>query len=135
MLLTAMGAVLFCADQMERLGSSLLWKRPHMFIQFAASLQHPLDSPQMLDQSNMRAMLAICEWPQSQVLSFRARNLKWYTNLALELKSDELALRRQMNPQVQAVLNGKRLLLFKRVCEDAMVGDLAFSGTDRGFSD
>ena len=77
----------------------------------------------MLDQSNMRAMLAIREWPQSQVLSFRARNLKWYTNLALELKSDELALRRQMDPQVQAVLNGKRLLLFKQMCEDAMVGD------------
>ena len=100
-----------------------VYRSPEEFIQFVSRLQHPLDSPQLLDASNMRAMLAIRDWKQAEILAFRAQSLRWYTDLAVQLKEDECQLRKQMDPQVEAVLKGNRLLLFKQMCFDAGVGD------------
>ena len=100
-----------------------VYRSPEEFLKFASQLQHPLDSPQLLDPSNMKAMLAIRDWPVADVLAFRARNLRWYTDLAVKLQEEEQQLRNNLDPQVAAVLKGKRLMLFQKMCEDAGVQD------------
>ena len=50
-----------------------VYRSPEEFIQFVSRLQHPLDSPQLLEASNMRAMLAIRDWEQAEILTFRHR--------------------------------------------------------------
>ena len=35
---------------------------PDEFLQMASGLQHPLDSPQLVDEVNLRSMLAIRDW-------------------------------------------------------------------------
>ena len=49
--------------------------------------------------------------------------MKHYTKLAVSLMEDEKNLRNSMDPQVNAVLSGKRLKLFEQMCLDAGVSD------------
>ena len=96
---------------------------PEEFLRMAATLQHPLDSPQLVDESNLRAMLAIRDWTEAQLAEFRTKNLRHYTKLAVDLMEDEKELRAGMDPQVNEVLRGKRLKLFQQMCADAGVAD------------
>ena len=96
---------------------------PDEFLQMASGLQHPLDSPQLVDEVNLRSMLAIRDWSEADILAFRAKSLKHYTKLAVSLMEDEKNLRNSMDPQVNAVLSGKRLKLFEQMCLDAGVSD------------
>ena len=86
-----------------------VYRTPDEFIEFASGLQHPLDSPQVLEPANLRAMLAIRDWPASEVVAFRASNLRKYTNLAVKLMDEEKQLRETMDPQVNDVAERKAL--------------------------
>eukprot|EP00435_Cladocopium_sp_Y103_P048940 s2442_g14.t1 len=101
---------------------------PDEFLSIAAGLQHPLDSPQLVDSVNLRAMLAIRDWSEADILSFRARSLRHYTQLAVDLMEQEKTLRASMDPQVSEVLKGKRLKLFQQMCIDAGVDDESLFG-------
>ena len=104
------------------------------FVDIAAHLQHPLDSPQLVDASNLRSMLAIRDWSEAEVAMFRVKSLRHYSQLALDLREDEKVLRSGMDPQVNEVLRGKRLLLFKHMCLDAGVNDeMLFEELTAGF--
>lgn len=100
-----------------------LHRSPEEFLELAKGLQHPLDSPLRLESGNCKAIHAITEWKHSDVMSFRVEQLKKYTSLAQELQSEEKNIRHGMDEGVSAVLKGKRLALFKRMAEDAGVGD------------
>lgn len=100
-----------------------VYRSPEEFLRLAATLQHPLDSPQLVEPSNLRAILAIRDWPAADVAAFRARALKHYMQVAVNLMEEENNLRQSMDPQVNEVLAGKRLCLFKQMCSDAGVGD------------
>ena len=95
---------------------------PDEFIDRAALLKRPLDSPQLVDQANLEAMVAIRDWSASDVATFRRKRLKHYMALAMDLMDDEKCLSENMDHQVNSVLGGKRLKLFQRMCEDADVG-------------
>ena len=100
-----------------------VYRSPEEFLRLAATLQHPLDSPQLVESSNLRAILAIRDWPAADVVAFRAKALKHYMQVAVDLMVEEKSLRQSMDPQVNEVLAGKRLCLFKQMCNDAGVGD------------
>ena len=85
-------------------------------------LKRPLDSPQLVDQANLEAIVAIRDWSASDVATLRRKRLKHYMALAMDLMDDEKCLRENMDHQVNSVLGGKRLKLFQRMCEDADVG-------------
>ena len=104
------------------------------FLAFATTLIHPLDSPQAVDQPNLRAIISIRDWDKSEVVAFRANTLKRYLGLARSLSADEENFRRGLDKQVNDVLCGKRLLLFKQMCIDAKVGDESlFDELTQGF--
>ena len=100
-----------------------VYRSPAEFISFASTLVHPLDSPQMLDPSNLKAILAIRDWSHSEVASFRAKKLKYYIGMVESLASEEKVFGGTLDGQVNEVLAGKRLLVFKQMCADANVGD------------
>ena len=68
--------------QISELG---VYRTPDEFLAFAATLVHPLDSPQIVDQSNLRAIISVRDWDKSEVASFRANALKRYLTLARSL--------------------------------------------------
>ena len=111
-----------------------VYRTPEEFLAFSTTLIHPLDSPQAVDQSNLRAIISIRDWDNSEVVAFRANNLRRYLDLAQFLSADEQTFRRGLDEQVNEVLSGKRLLLFKQMCIDAKVGDESlFDEMTQGF--
>ena len=110
-------------DEEMQISEFGVYYTPEEFLGMAATLQHPLDSPQLVDDSNLRAMLAIRDWTEAQVAEFRTKNLRYYTKLAVNLMEEEKELRASMDPQVNEVLRGKRLKLFQQMCTDAGVAD------------
>ena len=64
-----------------------VYRSPEEFLRLAATLQHPLDSPQLVEPSNLRAILAIRDWPAADVMAFRARALKHYMQVAVNMMS------------------------------------------------
>ena len=53
-----------------------VFRSPSEFLMMASLLQHPLHSPQLVESSNLRAILAVRDWSTAEMISFRARSLK-----------------------------------------------------------
>ena len=96
---------------------------PLEFFQRTLALEHPLDTPQLVDRSNLRAICFIRDNSIADVKLFRARQLKRFTERAAALAGQERALKESLDPDVCRVLEGKRLLLFKEMALEAGVGD------------
>eukprot|EP00435_Cladocopium_sp_Y103_P067316 s126_g29.t2 len=96
---------------------------PLEFLRRATQLEHPLDTPQLVDRSNLRAILFIRDNSPAHVAKFRVEQLKRFSKRALELSADEAALKRSLDPDVEKILHSKRLLLFKEMADEAGVGD------------
>ena len=100
-----------------------VFRSPWDFFLRALEVEHPLDTPQLVDQGNLKAMAFIRDHSAADVAMFRAQKLKRFTKRAAELKSQEDELKATLDADVRAVLKGKRLLLFKEMAEQASVGD------------
>ena len=86
-------------------------RSPERFLQDALQLTHPFDNPLIV-----------------------LGQLRKYLRLAVELSSDEARLHEGLRPDLEPVLQGKRLLLFKAMMEDAGVADpLLFQHMVDGF--
>ncbi|CAE7725753.1 unnamed protein product, partial [Symbiodinium sp. CCMP2592] len=77
-----------------------IYATPEEFVQRARALQHPM------------------------VASLRASFLEHVTHLTEKLRPDEEALHRSFSPELQKVLKGKRLLLFKTLLEEYRYDDV-----------
>ena len=109
-------------------------RTPEEFFEMAKCVEHPLDSPQQVDVSNMRAILAHKNLEPLQIANFRNEQLRKYMRRAIDLANDERALRATLNPDVNKVLEGKRLLLFNEMAKEAGVNDpLLFQELQEGF--
>ena len=100
-----------------------VFRSPWEFFQRTLEIEHPLDSPQQVDPSNLRAILFTRDHSAAEVALFRTKQLKRFARRAAELSNDEAKLRASLDPDVSAVLAGKRLLLFKEMPIEANVGD------------
>eukprot|EP00435_Cladocopium_sp_Y103_P010164 s6141_g2.t1 len=100
-----------------------VYRSPWEFFMNTLEVEHPLDSPQLVDRSNLRAILFIRDHPASYVASYRAKQLKRFIRRASELSTEEAQLKKSMDVDVSSVLHNKRLLLFKEMAIEAGVGD------------
>ena len=100
-----------------------VYSSPWEFFQKTLAVEHPLDTPQLVERSNLRAMLFIRDHSPAEVALFRTAQLKKFTLRAAELTEQEHKLKASLDPDVRSVLQGKRLLLFKEMAEQAQVGD------------
>ena len=117
---------------------------PAEFIGQARDLVHPFEQPPPLEDVTLQLIFDWATLGCEAIRSRRRAALDHYGRLAAELEPQEAALRARGDPHVQAILAGKRLLLFKRMLEDTghpdgrlpedmlegfpLVGDLADSG-------
>ena len=108
---------------------------PTTFLRRALELEHPLDTPQLVDKSNLKAILFIRDKSVADVKLFRARQLKRFSERAKQLAKQEATLKESLDTDVGAVLASKRLLLFKEMADEAQVGDASlFDELIKGFS-
>ena len=96
---------------------------PLEFFKRTLELEHPLDTPQLVDRSNLRAICFIRDHSIADVKLFRARQLKRFTERAAALAGQEKHLKDSLDPDVRKVLESKRLLLFQEMAQEAGVGD------------
>eukprot|EP00435_Cladocopium_sp_Y103_P035766 s4108_g9.t1 len=108
---------------------------PLEFLRRATLLEHPLDTPQLVDRSNLRAILFIRDHFPAHVAKFRVEQLKRFSKRAVELSAEEATLKGSLDPDVERILHTKRLLLFKEMADEAGVGDDSlFSELKSGFT-
>ena len=101
----------------------------------ALKVEHPLDTPQLVDKSNLRAIVFLRDHSVAQVKLFRAKQLRRFVERAESLKHEEEALKATLDEDVRGVLAPKRLLLFKEMMEEAGVGDKGlFEELTQGFA-
>eukprot|EP00435_Cladocopium_sp_Y103_P025006 s735_g6.t1 len=96
---------------------------PMEFIEKAKQLKHPFDVPLPLDDANMSSIASILHNGPAKVASYRTGMLNHYINRAKALHSDELALHRKLNKDIQPVMKSKRILLFQEMLSDAGITD------------
>ena len=112
-----------------------VFRSPWEFFHKTLEVEHPLDSPQLVDLNNLRAIRFIRDHEASEVAMFRVKQLKRFTNRAKELACQESELKASLDPDVRTVLSDKRLLLFKEMAHEAGVGDEGlFDEFVKGFS-
>lgn len=112
-----------------------IFRSPWDFFSRTLEIEHPLDSPQLVDKDNLRAMIFIRDHTAAEVATFRTKQLKRFMDRAIALSDDEKALKESLDPDVRSVLHGKRLLLFKEMALEAQVGDeTLFDELVEGFS-
>ncbi|CAJ1459680.1 unnamed protein product, partial [Effrenium voratum] len=90
------------------------------FLQDALQLTHPFDNPLIVSEQNRCTISSVSP---ADAAEWRLGQLRKYLRLAVELSSDEARLHEGLRPDLVPVLQGKRLLLFKAMMEDAGVAD------------
>ncbi|CAE7239607.1 unnamed protein product [Symbiodinium sp. CCMP2592] len=101
-----------------------IYATPEEFVQRARALQHPMAGPSVVTDSFKRALFANLTKTPAEVASLRASFLEHVTHLTEKLRPDEEALHRSFSPELQKVLKGKRLLLFKTLLEEYRYDDV-----------
>ncbi|CAJ1438941.1 unnamed protein product [Effrenium voratum] len=91
--------------------------------QDALQLTHPFDNPLIVSEQNRCTINWISSVSPADAAEWRLGQLRKYLRLAVELSSDEARLHEGLHPDLEPVLQGKRLLLFKAMMEDAGVAD------------
>ena len=94
------------------------------FLQAAQRLQHPFDKRLPLPCDVGSAIFKILTEGPTQIQQQRLDSIKRYTALATELEGAEGKLHRSLSKGVAKVINGKRILLFKRMLEDIAYDDM-----------
>ena len=112
-----------------------VFSSPWDFLGRALRVEHPLDTPQLVDRSNLRAIVFLRDHSAADVKLYRATQLRRFVTRAELLMKEEEALKATLDKDVRAVLEPKRLLLFKEMAEEANVGDKGlFDELIHGFS-
>ncbi|CAJ1329922.1 unnamed protein product [Effrenium voratum] len=93
------------------------------FLQDALQLTHPFDNPLIVSEQNRCTINWLSSVSPADAAEWRLGQLRKYLRLAVELSSDEARLHEGLHPDLVPVLQGKRLLLFKAMMEDAGVAD------------
>ena len=108
----------------ERVDVSLgVYHTPSEFIQQAMSLTHPFDRSEGLDDEFILVMFELLSEGFGEV--FRRRDVAFakYESLMRSLENGEYDVHRSLPPEKEEILKDKKLLLFKKMCEDANVKD------------
>lgn len=100
-----------------------IFRTPAEFVDEALQLQHPFDGQAMVSDHAKRAIFLNLTKGRAGMAEIRKEFFDHYTQMAENLQSDESAIHSSLDPQHERILKDKRLLLFKQMCQDAMVED------------
>ena len=91
---------------------------PVDFVCKAVEAGHPRDLLAQVSDLIQDTVVANFHKPPHLLASERALFLKKYSNLAVEMKAEELKLRYHMPPHIRELMSGKRLALWGKMLED-----------------
>ena len=94
-----------------------IYATPLEFVDRARALQHPMAGPSVVSDSFKKALFANLTRSPSDIVRSRASFMDKVTALVEKLQPAEDALHASFPPELQRVLKGKRLLLFKELLE------------------
>lgn len=92
--------------------------------QATLQLQHPMDMQVPIPDILQEAMFNVLTMGAAKILEMRALQCKRILRLVSDLDADEKKLHEGMPKDVQSVLRGKRILLWKRLLEETNFPDL-----------
>ncbi|CAE7237649.1 unnamed protein product [Symbiodinium sp. CCMP2456] len=94
-----------------------IYATPAEFVERARALQHPMAGPSSVTDSFKKALFANLTRSPVDIVRARASFMEKVKNLADQLQPDEEKLHASFSPELQSVLKGKRLLLFRKLLE------------------
>jgi hypothetical protein len=100
-----------------------VFRTPQEFLNEALGLRHPFNLPVSGDGDNIETIAKVLQLGKLGTMKFRLQQVQKYRALASELEGEEKLLHDNMHPDLQSVMRQKRILLFKRMMEDAGVVD------------
>ena len=89
------------------------------FVTEALKLQHPIDTLFDLDDSIYRSIHFSLVNGATAVINKRKRLLAHYEYMAKQMEEKEAEVHRAIHPDLQRVLESKKVMIFKKLCEDA----------------
>ena len=108
---------------------------PEEFLTLARKLQHPFDWEVLLPPKIAKAIAAIAAFGPSGIARLRIDRLAFWKKRAAELEPAEKQLHLKLEPQVEAVVKDKKILLFEEMLasihyDDMSVADLLITGIE-----
>ena len=100
-----------------------VFRTPTEFLEEAVNLRHPFNLPISGDVDNAEAMAKVLQLGKLGTMRFRLKQLQKYRALASSLENEERCLHDAMHEDLKMVMESKRLLLFKRMMDDAGIVD------------
>eukprot|EP00435_Cladocopium_sp_Y103_P001953 s3084_g1.t1 len=111
-----------------------VFRTPEEFLEEALKLRHPFNIPVSNDLDNLESIAKVLQLGKLGVMKFRLQQLQKYRELADTFEEEENELRTGMHPDLRAIMSTKRLLLFRRMMEDAgIVDERLFEELKNGF--
>ena len=97
---------------------------PKQFLSLACNLMHPMDATDHLEEPTRYALDFNLKYPCSVVTLERKKNLLHAKLLAVQCEAQEKELHAGLPPSLQKVLEGKRLLVWKKLLEKYQYDDM-----------
>ena len=102
-----------------------VFRTPNEFVNEALGLNHPFDCSSSISDDAKRAIFALFTEGPSGIKAMRNEAFDFYESLGARLEAEEQALHAGLDANRASILNGKKLLIFDRLCKDAGVEDQA----------
>ena len=100
-----------------------VFRTPNEFVNKALGLNHPFDCSSSISDDAKRAIFALFTEGPSGIKAMRNEAFDFYESLGARLEAEEQALHAGLDANRASILNGKKLLIFDRLCKDAGVED------------
>ena len=111
-----------------------VFRTPEEFLEEVCKLRHPYNIPIAADMDNLDAMTKVMQLGKIGTMKYRLSQVFKYRGIAAQLEKEEAELHQRMQPDIGAVMASKRLLLFRKMMEDAgIVDDKLFEEMRDGF--
>ena len=112
-----------------------VYRTPKQAVEAAANIVHPIDSHLPIPDPLLEAVFEVlCKGPQ-HIAEKRVEQCRRIIQLTSDLRKDEEQLHSNMHPDIAKVLKGKRILLWRKLLEEAGYEDLeVVDETIEGFS-
>ena len=111
-----------------------IFRGPKQWIDDAIQLKHPFDLYHAVPDELLKVVFEILSLGPAEIATRRAARLKHWVDVARSLEAEELNLKRNMEPGVEAILRPKRILLWKAIAEKMEWPDLhLFTEVTEGF--
>ncbi len=98
--------------------------RPHEFLRAASKLNHPLDNPVAVPPQVAKTLVYLAEAGPDKINSDRQETIKRIERWIKDLQTEEDRLHQSLHPDTRRVVEGKRILAFKRLLESINYDDV-----------